>query len=314
MLCIECGNPTIDCLYSKYESDYIKLTICDRCGKIADKYIEYDNVILFIDLLLLKQRAYRHLAYNVNETDMLKDPAVGVVRAKNTSDAVSSRSRSESQSQHSFVWRYKRMLRFILLIILFEVYLKWAYEERKSVPTITMHYILNRSVPIQYLYFIANVLIEQIVSNVTILILFRYLLNWGHVTSINLKDQFQYGYQTCVLLSTVLTSSSIKLFPILMLIWPYDTTSISASIINLIGYLYTVEALRIVTNKSYISIIFILIVSVVLQLGLTNGILLSIVSKVSGIELTDMLHSDYDQFLQLLEQYRVVIRVLQDSL
>jgi hypothetical protein len=31
---------------------------------VADKYIEYDPVIIMIDLVLLNEQAYRHILYN----------------------------------------------------------------------------------------------------------------------------------------------------------------------------------------------------------------------------------------------------------
>ena len=36
----------------------------DRCHSLADKYIEYDPVIVMIDLVLLNEQAYRHVLYN----------------------------------------------------------------------------------------------------------------------------------------------------------------------------------------------------------------------------------------------------------
>ncbi|KZC09286.1 Protein ARV1, partial [Dufourea novaeangliae] len=36
----------------------------DTCDQLADKYIEYDPVIILVDLILLEKRAYRHLLYN----------------------------------------------------------------------------------------------------------------------------------------------------------------------------------------------------------------------------------------------------------
>jgi hypothetical protein len=38
----------------------------ERCGLVADKYIEYDPVIVFVDLVLIEKPAYRHLLYNSN--------------------------------------------------------------------------------------------------------------------------------------------------------------------------------------------------------------------------------------------------------
>ena len=36
----------------------------DHCHKIADKYVEFEFVIIFIDLLLLRLPVYRHLLFN----------------------------------------------------------------------------------------------------------------------------------------------------------------------------------------------------------------------------------------------------------
>ena len=36
----------------------------DKCKKFADKYIEHDFVVLFIDIILIKPQVYRHLLYN----------------------------------------------------------------------------------------------------------------------------------------------------------------------------------------------------------------------------------------------------------
>lgn len=39
-------------------------TFQEECGLSADKYIEYDPVIVFVDLILIEKPAYRHLLYN----------------------------------------------------------------------------------------------------------------------------------------------------------------------------------------------------------------------------------------------------------
>ncbi|KAK6461479.1 Arv1-like family-domain-containing protein [Scheffersomyces coipomensis] len=307
MICIECTNPNIDCLYSKYESDYIKLTICPECGKIADKYIEYDNVILFIDLLLLKTRAYRHLAYNVTEQDILNE-------SQDSNLSSDTNKIGPRISLSSFVLRYKKLLRLILLIVLFEVYLKWAYEERKSIHTIGMDFILNQPVHVQYSFFITESIIEQFLLNFVILVLFRLLLNLKELKNINISEQLQFGYQNSVLLVTILSSSSIKLFPILMLIWPYDTTSISAAVINVIGYLYIIEGLKIISNKSYFWIILILAISITSQFLISKRVLSFIVSRLSGIDLDVILQSDYNEIYGLYNQYRLFIYDLRDNL
>ena len=45
---------------------YILKCLCfqSRCNEVADKYIEYDTVIIFLDVLLLQRPAYRHILIN----------------------------------------------------------------------------------------------------------------------------------------------------------------------------------------------------------------------------------------------------------
>ncbi|KAL3276371.1 hypothetical protein HHI36_011755 [Cryptolaemus montrouzieri] len=64
-LCINCGNK-VGSLFRKYSPTVLKLTNCEKCHRIADKYVEYDVIILIIDLILLQQKAYRHILFNSN--------------------------------------------------------------------------------------------------------------------------------------------------------------------------------------------------------------------------------------------------------
>jgi hypothetical protein len=73
--CVECSHPVAS-LYTIYSKDNVRLTQCvslsflrmltfkDKCKKFADKYIEHDFVVLFIDIILIKPQVYRHLLYN----------------------------------------------------------------------------------------------------------------------------------------------------------------------------------------------------------------------------------------------------------
>ncbi|CAG8553589.1 10451_t:CDS:2 [Diversispora eburnea] len=62
-ICVECGAPVTN-LYTEYSKGNIHLTHCEKCKKFADKYIEHDFVIIFIDMLLHKPQVYRHLLFN----------------------------------------------------------------------------------------------------------------------------------------------------------------------------------------------------------------------------------------------------------
>ncbi|KAI8050173.1 Arv1-like family-domain-containing protein [Gilbertella persicaria] len=94
--CVECGQSVAN-LYTQYSIDNIRLTTCERCNQFADKYVEHDFIIIFIDMLLHKPQVYRHLLFNrITKQDGVEP--------------------------HVF--------RFAILLILFEVYIKWFRLER----------------------------------------------------------------------------------------------------------------------------------------------------------------------------------------
>lgn len=69
-ICIHCTHP-IPTLYTTYAAaddralgKGVRLTQCPRCKRFADKYVEHDFVVLFIDLVLIKPEVYRHLLVN----------------------------------------------------------------------------------------------------------------------------------------------------------------------------------------------------------------------------------------------------------
>jgi hypothetical protein len=69
-ICISCRTPvrTLYTTYSKADDRAlgkgVRLTQCPKCKKFADKYVEHDFVVLFIDLVLIKPEVYRHLLFN----------------------------------------------------------------------------------------------------------------------------------------------------------------------------------------------------------------------------------------------------------
>ena len=95
--CVECGAP-VKSLYTKYSKDNVRLTQCGNCKKFADKYVEHDYVLIFIDLVLIKPQADRHLLFNslVGKDDRL----------------------------------HPSIQRLAILLLLFDVYLVWARCER----------------------------------------------------------------------------------------------------------------------------------------------------------------------------------------
>jgi hypothetical protein len=66
-ICIHCRHP-IPVLYTTYSKaddralgKGVRLTQCPSCHDFADKYVEHDFIVLFIDLVLIKAEV-RHLS------------------------------------------------------------------------------------------------------------------------------------------------------------------------------------------------------------------------------------------------------------
>jgi hypothetical protein len=82
-VCVECLYRENDSLYKKYSEGNLRLTRCRRCGDFVDRYVEYDNVLIVLDLVLHKNPAYRHLLFNDKKfalhnrnTNQLNKPAL----------------------------------------------------------------------------------------------------------------------------------------------------------------------------------------------------------------------------------------------
>lgn len=294
MICIECGYSNIDCLYSKYKSDYIKLSVCPECNKIADKYIEYDSVILFLDILLLKRRAYKHLAYNLTEMEMEIGSSTNFHINDNTN--------------FKFFHTYRKLMKLIFMILSFEVYLTWANEEKLLIHSQLINLIFNQSVVYQYLFFIIKSSLENLILNLSLQLILRLGYKWGQgpqKINGNIRDKELFGYKTSVLLVTTMVSGSIRLFPILMFIWPYDNISITNPLINLIAFINIVEALRVVTSLGYVELILSLAFSIVIRNIVSKLLLVLIVKFFLDFNFTEVY---YNEMYQLYSQIQTYIR------
>lgn len=292
MICIECGYSNIDCLYSKYKSDYIKLSVCPECNKIADKYIEYDSVILFLDILLLKRRAYKHLAYNLTEMEMEIGSSTNFHINDNTN--------------FKFFHTYRKLMKLIFMILSFEVYLTWANEEKLLIHSQLINLIFNQSVVYQYLFFIIKSSLENLILNLSLQLILRLGYKWGQgpqKINGNIRDKELFGYKTSVLLVTTMVSGSIRLFPILMFIWPYDNISITKPLINLIAFINIVEALRVVTSLGYVELILSLAFSIVIRNIVSKLLLVLIVKLFLDFNFTEVYYNEMYQLYSQIQTY-----------
>ncbi|KAI5788082.1 Arv1-like family-domain-containing protein [Pyronema domesticum] len=153
----ECSYP-VQSLYTAYSSADdkslgrgVRLTQCPRCKRFADKYVEHDFVVLFIDMVLIKPQVYRHLLFNhLGRTD---DKLDGSIK------------------------------RLGVLLLLFDVYLTWARIE-KSIPT-SHPQILSQPIVVQYLFFLCFCLTESLLFHATIRFLSFYLLRFPRPNAVS---------------------------------------------------------------------------------------------------------------------------------
>ncbi|KAJ4400241.1 hypothetical protein N0V91_008806 [Didymella pomorum] len=234
-ICIECRYP-VKTLYTEYSKaddralgKGVRLTQCPRCKKFADKYVEHDFVVLFIDLVLIKPQVYRHLLFN----------RLG---------------REDDKFDRS-------ILRLGILLLLFDVYLTWARIEKLPLPSSSPHFspdatnaalLHSQPLVLQYLFFLLLVTLSTLAFHLPIRLL----------TSLNpskLPTVVRKWWQTMVpyfphptpLSTALLVSSCTKLLPILMIIWDYDLPS-SATAVSWAVIVNNVAALEILMDCGYV--------------------------------------------------------------
>lgn len=187
----------------------VRLTQCPRCKRFADKYVEHDFVVLFIDLVLVKPQVYRHLLFNrLSRDDDEFDPSI---------------------------------TRLGTLLLLFDVYLTWSHIESFP-PSVTANSpIPTLPVILQYAFYLFLCAFTTLSQHLTI----RWLaIVWKlgatakdeHINDGGPNANFNGNTiapppappkkPTPNSISTALfVSSCMSLFPILMVVWKYGDTS-----------------------------------------------------------------------------------------
>jgi len=252
-ICITCSTPVKDLytVYSKADDRTlgkgVRLTQCPNCKRFADKYVEHDFVVLFIDLVLIKPQVYRHLLFNrLGRSDNKFDPSI---------------------------------LRLGILLVLFDVYITWARIEKTSAisPRNGAGSRLS-GMPIltQYLFFLTMNVMATVAQHGIIRLLARVF-----VTRHELQGDFNNqkpalsssgaptrpptvapGNASPSAISTaLLVSSCTKLFPILLVIWPTeakegDSPGFAFRATSYVGWavlINNIEALLILLNCGYVT-------------------------------------------------------------
>ncbi|GAB7355882.1 hypothetical protein MBLNU459_g6535t2 [Dothideomycetes sp. NU459] len=308
-ICIECRFP-VSSLYTTYSKaddrtlgKGVRLTQCPRCKRFADKYVEHDFVVLFIDLVLIKPQVYRHLLFN----------RLG---------------REDGKFDRSII-------RLGILLLLFDVYLTWARIERAlpngqltdgqsltpslpppfadsastaatstSTPPANSSlytdsslgecqgplfgsFLTNQPIILQYIFFLILCALETLSFHLPI----RTLL------SLRLPRPLSYIFphypHPAVISTALLVSSFTKLFPLLLLIWRYDLPS-SASAVSWAVIINNVAALEILLECGVIRAAVLAAVGAICRAGVGWGILRAVgmgggVAAAGVVETSDLL-------------------------
>ncbi|GME84332.1 unnamed protein product [Ambrosiozyma monospora] len=433
MICVECSAPTLT-LYDKYKGNHIRLTICDNCHKVADKYIEYDKVLLFIDLMLLKPQAYKHTIYNMlmpedtTMTEFRLNPSTSNpntngrthhpyshqhrsgnhnVNSKNnkyetyvyteSSNVTDTNNRHPETTKKRFslnrlclYWSaHLSSARLMILMLLFEVYLTWAYEEKNYIESglttsmVVQHVLKSFPVIFQYSFFLSQTILDTLVLDLSIQIMISWFLGFGEeqriifhsigsgtgsvgdgvgvvssgfngsgytgtgiatcgggqvsqrtgsrnnnggsatnsrtysqanlhnitgngngndngsfnsdskILTIGNQDKvrvFSRAYFCGIITITILVSNLIKLFPIVMLIWPYDNfiLNVTRTLVQLIHVVILIEAIHIVLmrndNNQYWKVSLIIISSHLIKFAVTHFTIVLFFAFTAGYE------------------------------
>ncbi|KXL44691.1 hypothetical protein M433DRAFT_149644 [Acidomyces richmondensis BFW] len=285
-ICIECRYPvsTLYTTYSKADDKAlgkgVRLTQCPRCKRFADKYVEHDYVVQFIDLVLIKPQVYRHLLFNELGRDIDVEEKVDVSNLPPPPPTLSPPAPAASNPGH-FLGREplseSKIIRFGTLLLLFDVYLTWArIEKATSSPTtatssplassssmgldqnattvngavpalgaVEGSYLATQPILLQYLFFLVLCALETLSFHLPI----RTLLSL-RLPSL-LRKIVPYYPHPALVSTAILVSSFTKLFPLLLLVWQYDLPS-SASAVSWAVIINNVAALEILLDCGYV--------------------------------------------------------------
>ena len=259
-ICITCSTPVKN-LYTTYSKaddralgKGVRLTQCPKCKRFADKYVEHDFVVLFIDLVLIKPQVYRHLLFNrLGRADDKLDPSI---------------------------------FRLGTLLVLFDVYITWARIEKSNTSVLSQNpatdglgagwVLADTPILTQYLFFLTMNVLATLAQHAVIRFLARVFVRRSQGrTSDTVHDNIQDEKQTVTpdqaspsaISTALLVSSCTKLFPILLVIWPTaesnaessgSSSSLSGAFASLSSYvgwavlLNNIEALLILLNCGYL--------------------------------------------------------------
>lgn len=109
-ICVHCSTPT-QALYVSYGPQHLICTKCKECGAFADPYVEHEAIIVIIDLILVKPRAYRHLLFNRKDVF--------------AQDELKKKDKNLPSRTERHTWFL--LARHFLALLMVDAYLRWFY-------------------------------------------------------------------------------------------------------------------------------------------------------------------------------------------
>ena len=195
-VCIECGL-RVKQIYITYGLTNIRLIKCNNCLEFVDKYCEYDPVAIFMDIILVKKQAYRHLIFNGTEYG-----------AAGSNDG---------------------LVKLGILLNLFEVYMKWIVDDDILIDgNVLMRYFeVLASCIAEFVVFhlvvrIMATIIVNLVSNPV-----KAVDNDGKETVENVgvaKKYWNSRYANMMLMALIMSSFG-KMFLIILVVWQHSLTN-----------------------------------------------------------------------------------------
>ncbi|KAK4696869.1 lipid intermediate transporter, partial [Lecanoromycetidae sp. Uapishka_2] len=193
----------------------VRLTQCPRCKRFADKYVEHDFVVLFIDLVLVKPQVYRHLLFNrLSRDDDELDPSI---------------------------------LRLGILLILFDVYLTWSHIESLPPSFAAKSPIPTLNIFLQYLYYLFLCIVTTLSQHLTV----RFLVGAFRLGNAADDERSSEGSPTKdsntstaplpvpprkptpnAVSTALVVSSCMSIFPILTVVWKYGDAPKTSSAVE----------------------------------------------------------------------------------
>ncbi|MCJ1436691.1 sterol homeostasis protein [Xylographa pallens] len=261
----------------------VRLTQCPRCKRFADKYVEHDFVVLFIDLVLVKPQVRPFI-----------DP-FGRFVTRNIPNFVPGRSCQEFNytsnvhplTAHSQVYRHllfnrlgrdddqfdPSIIRLGTLLLLFDVYITWSSIEALPLNLTATSAVPNLPILLQYAFYLILCTLTTLAQHLAIRTLAGTAffsstisstsptqthasgaggINPANPAGEDTTSEAGYNSRPNAISTAILVSSCMKLFPILMVVWKYDDVG------GQVGYgvqwavaLQNLEALRILLGCSY---------------------------------------------------------------